>query len=327
MTPETIEEAETKEQSTGEKPVPLPDDPEPDSRFKENALSAALADALKPIGPATDEIWSPDAARQQTRDALGKAYGKATQADGPLGAKYAKAMASFAKAAGDLLSTTGGGTSKLDSWIAAYLDKGKPIETLFRGQTDLAKRLAPRGADRETKRDEQRATTARYADAYKAWADPVGTIDGMIGSRADEIDTLNADINVGRDADYAIYRLWFEHAPKLLQLSPKTVDDTAAPGLGKITAALTDFQERKKALQSGIDRKDGSIWLVDAGGFAKARQDVLDGWKAAAKKQAEAEANFTLRPDDTATLKARLDAAAQGEADAAKALLVQPANP
>ena len=328
MTPETVEteDAVQPEGEGADAALALPDDSEPDARFKEIALGAAVAEALKPIAPATEEIWSPDPARKQVRDALQKAYATATEAEGPLRVKYDAAMASFVRAATDLLSSSGGGKSRLETWIAAYLDKGKPIHALFTARAVLVTRLKPRSGIRERKLGVKRTATARYAEAHKGWSDPVAAIDAAIGGSAGEIDQLNADINLDRNADHAIYRLWFDHAPRLLQLSPTKVEGTV-PGLDKITAALGDFPERIDALKSGADRNDGSLYLADAAKLPQVREAVLDAWKAAAKEQAEAEAAFTLRPDDTAALAARLDAATKGEGDAAKMLLVQPANP
>jgi hypothetical protein len=233
--------------------------------------------------------------------------------------------------------------SHLVTWINTYLAKGQDGKAVVRDvlvqRQQLKTRLTGRLGPREKKRQEAIEDTKRWETAYGRWSAPGKEIAAVMASYADRIDQLNADINTNtnNNRDQAIFSFWFEVAPSHLQLrpaklaneppkakdgeataktddasgaktAPTVVSNDIAPGVTEIWNALkSDFPELLPYFQTGADRGDGSVYLIDPDELATKRQNVLTAWQEAAQRQAAAEADYATRPDATADLKPRYD--------------------
>lgn len=300
------------------------DDPPPDQVFADVTANLASSEALKPVATATEELYSGDPAKQAARDALQAAYAKAAGAaqggkpEGDLHAKYAKADDKFQRAATDM-------KDRLAAWIAKRMAAdANSFTPLLDDMAQVQKRLDQRAGPREAGQALAAGAAKAWQQAYANWSKPAETMTAMVADYFDKIDQLNAASNTGPDADYAIYSFWFEVAPKHLQLRPDPVTEANAPGVTTIIAALAQYPDLAKALQSGKDRGDGSLFLIDPVKLADYRKAVLENWRQAAVAQGQADAAFKLRPDDAASLKTRRDQLAQGFAASVKARLQDP---
>jgi hypothetical protein len=89
------------------------DDPEPDPKRTEMAKSVALAELMKPVAAATEDLYSTEPDKVKARAAIAEAY---TKAYTELKAKYDAADTSFVRTAEDM-------AAKLDDWIDRLLEK------------------------------------------------------------------------------------------------------------------------------------------------------------------------------------------------------------
>ncbi|WP_166300668.1 hypothetical protein [Bradyrhizobium sp. 2S1] len=345
------------------------DDEAPDPRILEQARKAALASATQGIADATDDLFSSEPDKVKKRNDIFKKYKTdiAPEPGGPVRAKFEKAIGMFESAMADLLcedkSTTCSAEerqmpsadkekkTRFDKWLHEQLDpptylcdrpeppycywKFMPLYGLFFRKKQVGRRLDESLATRELALRDARNTTKGWADAFKAWSDPGKSIEDTIGSSIGDLEKINADILSNTNADYAIYRLLFEVAPRLIQVAP--ADRPLKNGVGqailRLSSALVDFPERKRVLCSGKARKDGSVYLIpvssedgkdDPMPLQTERKGVLEAWTISAEKLAEADADFTLRKDDAPSLKTRFDTLVQTEAKLVQDLLAPP---
>lgn len=233
--------------------------------------------------------------------------------------------------------------SHLVTWINTYLAKGQGGKAVVRDvlvqRQQLKTRLTGRLGPREKARQEAIEDTKRWETAYGRWSAPGKEIAAVMASYADRIDQLNADINTNtnNNRDQAIFSFWFEVAPSHLQLrpaklaneppkakdgkatakadeasgakaEPTVVSNDIAPGVTEIWNALkSDFPELLPYFQTGAERGDGSVYLIDPDELPKKRENVLTAWQEAAQRQAVAEADYATRPDAAGDLKPRYD--------------------
>jgi hypothetical protein len=306
---------------------PQPDDPLPHPDLVEIAQSAALAEALKGVSGALEDVLSSAPDKRDARNKLVADYARAA-GERPLGdlrRKYEDANTRFLNAATDMLRKAAGEKSRLELWIENYLTTDdNSLRGLLIGYRQLRDRLAARAGPRERARDDAAARAKAWQSAVAAWAAPHNQMGALIDSYGPKIDKLNAQINNNVDADLAIYSFWFEVAPSHLQLRAETVTGANAPGVDLLSAALAGFDEELNGLKSGSERGDGSLFLILPEGLSGKREKVASKWREAAIAQAQAEAAYKLRPDSAAALKARADTLQQNRAADAKALLSKP---
>lgn len=300
-----------------------PNDPKPEQQLWDMKKQRALAEASKAIEPAAEAIWSSEPDKKKARDTIEEAYRRAAHAGsdresaGELRRRYEEVNNKFNNAAADMLRSREGlllrdkekdQASHLDRWIANHLapDKGKVWKNLLE-RKQVRTRLRNRLGDREKKRLDAAERTKAWEKAFGRWSAPDKEIAALIASYADRIDQLNADINTGNNRDQAIFSFWFEVAPLHLLLRDETVSKDNTPGVDLLRGALGDFPDVQASFDSGKDRSDGSLYLIDPKRLTKKREDVLEGWKKAADEQATAEANYTTRPDAAADLQPRHD--------------------
>jgi hypothetical protein len=288
-----------------------PADPKPDP-LKDVTRTVALADVMKPIAAATEDLHSKAPDKAKARDAITKAYAKAYP---ELLAKYHAADASFLRTAIDMKVA-------LEDWIKRLLKKIDPKGAVAAALAERAQVRSGLNATMgryERQRADAQARTKWWADRFADWSSPDARIAALIVDPA-KIDKLNADINNNLNADAAILSFWFEVAPKHLQVRPKALDPEleTEPELKKqitdLKKQITDLKNAigpdtdiAKWLDPGVIRSDGSIYLIDPSNLETRRQVVLAHWKAVAEAQATAEADYKLSPDDAATLKQRWD--------------------
>jgi hypothetical protein len=272
--------------------------------MKNIAEALARAEAMKPLeGPITD-VYSPAEDKKAALKKLRDAYAAAITKDGPLRTKFDAARKSFDRAATDMNCGSG---SALDKWLEYAFGANGPYKTLLDWREVLKSKVAPQMGPKEQARAEAQAETKKWAARYADWSAPVDKITAQIGQYADKIDKLNADINNEVNRNVAMTTFWFEVATRHLQLESKLSAEVKA-AVDKVAAKLTSYSDLKEILKLGNERADESLYLVATADEAEAkRRTVLVKWKAAAEKQAEAEADFKLNPDDLATYKTRWD--------------------
>jgi hypothetical protein len=283
-------------------PGPAPtDDADPPPALLAMAESVARADALKGVATATDDLYSTDPAKAKARTAIETGYAKAAAANpaGDLRARYIAADRDFKRAAADI-------RPRLDDWIGTWLTAGA-LKALLQDGAQIAKRLDARYGPRERTRADTAATATRWAARYADWSKPDTKIAALIGEYSGDINPLLAASNTGPDADLAIFRFWFEVAPKHLQLRTTKPSENDAPGITKLRNALAPYPALLARLLNATERADGGVYLIDPAQLAQHRRDLLQSWQDSAELQAKAEAAFKLRPDDAASLKARND--------------------
>jgi hypothetical protein len=321
------------------------DDLPPEPKLVTMKEQRALADANKPIEPATEAIWSTDPDKIKARKAVEEAYrtaarrGTKEEAAGELWIRYQKANDKFESAAADMLRSrpldwkvdkdkeaedANLRESHLWRWIDTFLDpKAAPppgpqklqVRKILRERMQVESRLMETLGEREKTRQKAAETTKNWEKAFGRWSAPDKEIAALIASYFDRIDQLNADINTGNNRDQAIFSFWFEVAPVHLQLRDEEVTPENTPGVKLIRDALKEFPNLANNFKSGKDRDDGSLYLLDPGPkdppdpsrLAAKRRAVLESWQGEAKKQAKAEADYVTRPDAAADLKPRHD--------------------
>jgi hypothetical protein len=271
--------------------------------IKQIAKALALAEAMKPLeGPITD-VYSDAEDKKAARQKLKDAYTAAIAKDGPLRTKFDAAKKSFDRAATDM--NRGSGT--LDKWLEYAFGANGPYKKLLDEREDLKSKFTPQMGPNEKARAEKQAETKKWAAHYADWSAPVDKITAQIGQYADKIDKLNADINNEVNRNIAMTTFWFEVAPRHLQLESEFAAEVK-DAVDKVAAKLTKYSDLKEILKIGTERDDEALYLIATADEAeKKRRTVLDKWKAAAEKQADADADFKLNPDDIATYKQRWD--------------------
>jgi hypothetical protein len=279
-----------------------PPAPGPRNAIEQIAYDLALAEAMKPLqGPITD-VYSMAADAVAARQKLRDSYDTAVAPDGPLMVKWLAAKASFDRTAVDMDSD-----KRLDDWLAWALGDKGALKALLHERATLAAELATPMGPNEKRRAEAQEATKGWAAHYANWSAPVDKITAQIGQYAAKISPLNADINNEVNRNAALTSFWFEVAPKHLQLAPKLGADVAV-AVDKVVAAVKGYDDLQAQLTVGAQRHDGSLYLIANGQDAEdQRKAVLDEWRAAATRQADAEATFKLAPDDAATRKQRWD--------------------
>jgi hypothetical protein len=313
-------------------PAPPGDDPDLRPMIKALALSSATAEAEKAIAGPTEDLWSDDPEKEKARNAVIQAYDKATarNPDGDLRVKYSTAWKKFEAAATDLTrKAQNEPKSRLQRWLDDQLAPGKPLYNLLAERRQLQIRFDARAGERELKQRVAQWQSTHWAANFKDWSDPVASIGSLIGTSADDIDRLNSDIANDVNADYAIYQLWMEVAPRLVQLNPDTDAVGRLPGMADVKQALAFLGNDDRHVQglqtaAAAERASNGVYLIDATHLLEKQRETLEAWKKKVDEQASAQSEYTLRPDDAASLKARLDAFEQSESEKVKKILSDP---
>ncbi|MDB5693511.1 MAG: hypothetical protein JWO81_2574 [Alphaproteobacteria bacterium] len=302
-------------------PSPAPPPPSPESILREIKLAAVRAELLKPVGAATEDLFSIDPAKYKAREAIKSAYAKAAgtaAAPGKLRLDYKAADAQFRLTAEDMVP-------RLDAWIAKYLAPGQPVYALLDARLKAGESVDERSGPAELKRDRAAAATRQWASRFADWSAPDKGIEIQTVA---EMQKLNGNINNQVDPDYSIYRFWFEIAPKHLGAGDKSVAAGELKSLDKIRAALAPhFPALTGAFDSGADRLDGPVYLLDPGELEAKRAAIRQAWEDAAKAQAEPDVDYQIAPDDTASLKTRRDQLDKQYDASVRAAMPPAANP
>lgn len=271
-------------------PPPPPPPPDPSAILREMKLAAVRAALLKPVGAATEDLFSTDPAKQKARAAAQAAYEKAA-GKAPKG----KLRLDHEGAGRSLKALAKAMEPRLQAWIAEWLAAGKPLHALLDARKKAAEAAKPVGGVRELNRDSKAAETGKWATAHGAWSAPETRIDLKYIS---EIPKLYDDVN---DEAYSTYRFWFEIVPKQLQYSGATIAEGDLKGLAAIRDAVKAFPDVAAAFVAGADRQDGSVYLIDPADLLGHRKWIRQKWEDAAKAQAEAEVDYQMDPDDHAS--------------------------
>jgi len=283
--------------TTGTSGGATPPPPSPEKILREIKLAAIKAELLKPVATSTEDLLSTDPAKKKARDTIHLNYAKAAGKNpkGKLRTDYEAAAKSIQLTANDEDMD-----ERLTAWIAAWLAPGKPIHALLKALEHAAAALDGRSGKLEAARDGAATRTARWAHVFGLWSNPETRIDL---SYAADIPKVNSDINNEENLDYAMYRFWFDIVPRHLRYSETSVQDGDIKGLGKVRAAVKDLPATAEMFLAGKDRGDGSVYLIDPAALAGHRANIRDEWQKAAEDQAEAEVDYRIAPDDTASLK------------------------
>src|SRR4051794_6656668 len=277
------------------------DDPEPAEQLAEIAESVALAEVMKPVATATEDLYATAPDKVKARRAIVDDYAKALSTPpGDLLAKYEAAHRRFVRTAQDMAET-------LEGWIERLLKDAGGTSAVARAlgeRAQLRSRLAALTGGREGARLPAQAETKWWADRFADWSAPGAKMSALVADYAGKIEKLNADINNDINADLAIFSFWFEIAPKHLQLRNEPLDDEVIEKqIDDLKTALGPDSDLAAQFELGSARQDGSLYLIPADALEQRRRDVLAGWKGAAERQATAEADYKLRPDDAGALK------------------------
>ena len=281
------------------------DDPEPADQLAEIAESVALAEVMKPVATATEDLYATAPDKVKARRAIVDDYAKALSIPpGDLLAKYEAADRRFVRTAQDMAEA-------LEGWIERLLTDAGGTSAVARALGERAQvrsRLAALTGGRDGTRLLAQAETKWWADRFADWSAPGARMSALVADYAGKIEKLNADINNDINADLAIFSFWFEIAPKHLQLRNEPLDDEVIEKqIDDLKTALGPDSDLAAQFELGSARADGSLYLIPADALEQRRRDVLAGWKGAAERQATAEADYKLRPDDAGALKQRWD--------------------
>ena len=281
------------------------DDPEPAEQLAEIAESVALAEVMKPVATATEDLYATAPDKVKARRAIVDDYAKALSTPpGDLLAKYDAADRRFVRTAQDMAET-------LEGWIERLLTDAGGTSAVARAlgeRAQLRARLKALTGGRESARLLAQAETKWWADRFADWSAPGAKMSALVADYAGKIEKLNADTNNDINADLAIFSFWFEIAPKHLQLRNEPLDDDVIEKqIDDLKTALGPGSDLAAQFELGSARSDGSLYLIPADALEQRRRDVLAGWKGAAERQATAEADYKLRPDDAGALKQRWD--------------------
>lgn len=290
-------------------PPPEPgDDAPPDPNIEAIALDAATGDARKPLADPTKDLWSPEPDKKKAREAIEAAYKAATGAtpEGALAQLYRVANEEFIEAARHLTRAEADGSTPLQAWLDKYAKPGTDFWAFLKQLPNLEARVLSRKGWRERDRDAARDTTAAWAEAHRLWSDPVASITALLTGLREKIQTAHGEFGEAYVGDIAIYRLWFEYAPIILRLNAVAPTESAFPGYAAVNLKLAGFPNLLKRLTSGSTRNDGSLYLIPWAQLTAHRRWVLGEWRKSADVLAKAEAAFTQRPDDLASLAPKL---------------------
>lgn len=279
------------------------DDPDPPDAIATITENLFLADAMRGVATATEDLYSDAPDKVKAAKDIVDAYRAAWQADPPgeLRTKFNLADQNFVRTAGEM-------EGRFDAWLARLLADDGALDVVLGQRRQVGFRLAATRGERESDRDDAKAQAAYLAARFDDWKDPAKKIAALIGEYADKIDRLNIDIGRGVKPDLAMFSFWFEIAPKHLQIRPDALPPPVAAMATKLHDALEDLApDVARLFLVGPQREDGRLYLIAADDLAEHRGDVLEAWTDAARAQAEAEAAFKLRPDDAAALKPRWD--------------------
>jgi len=272
--------------------------------MKNIAEALARAEAMKPLEAPITDVYSPAADKEAARKKLRDSYDAAVAKDGALRIKFDAAVKSFDRTATDMSKGDG---NILDKWLNDAFGDNKPLTVLLDERKELKPKFAAQMGDRQKARAEKDAEAKKWAARYADWSAPVDKITAQIGTYADKIDKLNADINNEVNSNLAMTTFWFDFAPKHLQIQ-SAIDADVKKAVDKVAAKLVPYDDLANLLKIGAERDDGSLHLVATGDDAEAkRKEVLAKWKTAAEQLASADATFKLQPDDLATIKQRWD--------------------
>ena len=281
------------------------DDPEPAAQLAQIAESVALAEVMKPVATATEDLYATAPDKVKARRAIVDDYAKALSTPpGDLLAKYEVAHRRFVRTAQDMAET-------LEGWIERLLKDAGGTSAVARAlgeRAQLRSRLAALTGGREGARLLAQAETKWWADRFADWSAPV---DEDVGAgrglrRQDrKAQRRHQQRHQRRSGDLSF---WFEIAPKHLQLRNEPLDDEVIEKqIDDLKTALGPDSDLAAQFELGSARQDGSLYLIPADALEQRRRDVLAGWKGAAERQATAEADYKLRPDDAGALKQRWD--------------------
>lgn len=293
---------------------PPADDDKVDEALRKPSIAVAEAELIKPK-IAEDLAFAQGHAT--VRPEIVAAYTKALS-DG-LKSDHKAAQEAFKTIAADLVRKDEKGKSPLEKWINTWLGDPKTgIAAQFERERQVEKRLIARSGPRECALRRAEEASARWKQAHENWKAPGAKIKAIVDSYKDQLPKLACEIH--RGDGFAIYLFWFELAPKHLGLCGEAIDDNNAPGVTLLREALAAYPARRTRLSSAFELNQGGLFRIDPDKLDKHREGILDKWGSALKAQAEAEVEFKLRPDDAASLKARLTKLAADEAGAIKKL-------
>jgi hypothetical protein len=283
--------------------------PPPLTELQEVTKARILADASRELAQANEERVTKGAEVRTAYEAELKA----------LRERHDKADKRFVDIANDLMRPVPDGGSRLDMWVAAWLQPGKPLRELFRSREAAAAAFAALRGERERDREKTAAAAEQLKKASGDWAAPHTAIAAILSNYEGRFDTLNRNISSqDQTTEVAIYEFWFEVAPQHLQLRSEAVTDDNTPGLGTIMKGLEGLPEHQRVLQSGKLREDKSVFLIAPGELDGHRKEVGVAWAKAVDCAATAAALYSLAPDDAETLKAHLQTLLQNESAEAK---------
>lgn len=268
--------------------------------MRDLARKLALAEANKPLEPAVKAIFSDNPEAAKKRSDLEDAFKKAVGEDGELKIAFGAAEKAFNRTVRDQDND-----GSLKKWIDdQFKDKGelKKLLTQRKDVGDALAKLTGSPGDNEKARAEARTATEQWAKSFADWSDPVSKIKALIGKYAGEIDKLNADINNDVNSASAMTAFWFVIAPQHLQLAPDLENDVKT-AVGTVTAKLNAWPDIKDGFKLGKDRDFCCLTMISADALADQRNGVLNEWTKAAEALADAEADFSVDPDDAARAK------------------------
>ena len=266
------------------------------------------SEALKAI--VTERIYLADPATAAERKAAEEAYrAAAARPDGPLWKKYMRADWTFNEV-GEELKESVNGKTRLQDWIDKYLAPGRnKLIEIFQERKRVEAAIIAGMGPRECRFRRAEERLKAWEKASQDWKAPVSKIEATIDSYAPLLEKLPRLVHEG-DA-YAIYRYWFEVAPKHLRLRDSQVLNSNAYGICAMSRALQDFPDRRRWLESGKVLDDGSLFLLDPGAAGTwplegQRKHVLDKREAAATDYAMRKALFQAEPDTPTPLAKQL---------------------
>lgn len=293
-------------------PCPWGEKPQ-DSEFRTLKINQAKAEARKPAE--AEELSALDPATATARAELVETYRKVAhrKGGGKLWDDYVEADTLFRQIASELHPKDSKPPTQLTRWIKKWLAPGTRLYNLFDEHRLLEQAMTLRSGARECQHLRAVERTTQLAKANGEWKQPGDNIRKILATYAEALPALRCEIH--NDDPYAIYRFWFEIAPKHLRLrDPDAIEKPT--GLKTICLALRAFPKRRHALASAGELQDGGLFLVDPDGLEAHRKKVRNWWKAAAEAQAAAAVDLAAEPDDLAALKKRLDEQIAAEAKA-----------
>jgi hypothetical protein len=298
---------------------PCPGQPEQDPTpgdVLDLRIQRETAEALKPI--VTEKIYYRDPQTDDARGATEKAYRAAFHRPDGLSKKYERADWTFGEIGEDLKEKVNGKTL-LQRWIREYLSPGKELFEIFQDRKRIEAALVAAMGPRECRFRTAEERLKGWNKAYQDWKAPAAKIEAIIDSYAPLLETLRTQVHEG--SNYAIYRYWFEVAPRHLHLRDEAVLNSNAYGITAISKALRKFPDRRRALQSGKVLGDGSLFLLNPGveperPLQDQQELVLKGREDSAKSYARLKAMFESQPDTVKPLAKQLEEVTRSEADA-----------